>query len=186
MAAILLALFIKNTVHTINGGPARTPEVVEVQSSWTQLESQADSARKEDIDDMDIIPAGWIMEDAPDVNDPIELTIALSQSNVDRIDDVLMSVSDPTSPEYGKHWDFKKIHDFLAPSEDAVRGVYSSLESNDISEESIKKITPNGDFIKVSTTIGVANQLLNTKYRKWYNLDSDSKYYKDGNDTYSN
>lgn len=49
------------------------------------------------------LPPFWVDLGAADADEPIQLTLALKQRNVDVLEAELMAVSDPTSPRYGQH-----------------------------------------------------------------------------------
>ena len=92
------------------------------------------------------------------------------------IDRHLLSVSDPKSESYGKHWTYEQVHELLTPSETSLDAVHRWLRRSHIKDEDISRITPNGDFIEVKTTIGNANHMLNTKFGYWKHEKADLKH----------
>jgi len=132
------------------------------QISWMQIE---------DIEEK-YLPKKWTFSSECNDDTSITLTLAIKQENVDELHDELLKVSDPRSESYGKHWTFEKVHEFLQPSKESKNRIISWLKSNGIEESSVKELTPNGDFIRVTTDAKTANQLLNTKYGYWVHADS--------------
>ena len=53
------------------------------------------------------------------------LSIALSQRNIEKGPEFLMGVSDPASPDYGKHWPAQTVADTFAPSQADIEVVYT-------------------------------------------------------------
>ena len=46
----------------------------------------------------------------------------------------LMEVSDPNSPDYGKHWTPEEVLEAFQPSDDTIRNVTAWLKSHGIDE----------------------------------------------------
>lgn len=88
-------------------------------------------------------------------NNAISLVFAVKQRNVDMLDDLLMQVSDPTSPRYGQHLSFEQVGEIFR-DDDAVNTVESWLSANGVTYET----TPNGEFITASLSVAQAEKLL--------------------------
>lgn len=71
----------------------------------------------------------WTQRDRVPADLVLPMRIGLRQSNLDHGHDRLMDISDPHSPNYGKHMTPAEVVDFFAPSEDRVRAVTAWLES---------------------------------------------------------
>jgi tripeptidyl-peptidase-1 len=67
----------------------------------------------------------------------LPMKIALTQSNMDKLEEYLMEVSRPHSEKYSKHWDTKKVADTFASSKETFSTVIDRLESADISEDRV-------------------------------------------------
>lgn len=94
-------------------------------------------------------------------NDRLELTIAVRQSNVDLLEEKLLSVSDPRSPAYGRHLSREEVASLTAPSEESILRVKEWLSQNVI-VPSFSSM--NQDFITAEVTVAQAEVLLNTEY----------------------
>ena len=60
-------------------------------------------------------PAGWIRRGELDNSAILPMRIALSQSNLDKGHEWLMTVSNPGSEKYGEHWSAKEVAQAFAP-----------------------------------------------------------------------
>jgi len=131
--------------------------------------------------DAKYIPKQWILNSLCDDDDMITLTFAVKQQNTDKIHEKIYDVSNPRSNQYGKHWTMKEIHDFLKPNDNSIDVILNWIEYYGIDKTSIEYLTSNRDFIRVKTSIKVANEMLNTQYAYWVN-DKGTKHMrvKDG------
>lgn len=83
-------------------------------------------------------PPGWVARDAkPNAGATIPLSIGLTQCNLEKGHDLLMDVSDPNSPNYGKHWTQEEVAEAFAPSTEAVNDFKSWLLASGIADTRI-------------------------------------------------
>jgi tripeptidyl-peptidase-1 len=111
--------------------------------------------------------SAWVVR-SPEVDGRmvIPLSIGLTQRNLEKGHDFLMDVSDPASPNYGKHWTQQQIVDTFAPSTETVYEVTAWLLESGIEKEQIS-ISKGSAWIRTNATIEQAESLLNTKYKVW-------------------
>lgn len=121
------------------------------------------------------IPSGWTQHtgalarrsgDGPLLDKKsfsIPLRIHLAQRNMDRAEDMLMDVSHPESPNYGKHWTSAEVMDMFAPSTEAVRDVFEWLQDAGFERERVKYTKSKGSVV-VNMSLEEAEDLLNTSY----------------------
>ncbi|KAJ6454198.1 subtilisin-like protein [Mycena sanguinolenta] len=110
------------------------------------------------------VPASWTLHRRADPDAFIPLKFSLAQSNVDRLESLLLDVSDPQSPNYGKHWTHAQVKEAFSPSSetvDAVRGWL--LHDAGIPAEKMT-LSGNSDMIQLNVTIAEAEALLKTEY----------------------
>lgn len=93
----------------------------------------------------------------------IPLRIGLKQSNLHKADEFLTDVSDPESPNFGKHWSAKQIAETFAPSEDSISAVLDWLSEHGISGSRVKQ-SQGLNWIHAGVTASEAEKLLDTKY----------------------
>lgn len=117
-------------------------------------------------------PADWVRMDRCDGSEAIELTLAVSLTNTQELEQLLITVSDPDSSLYGKHMTKEELDAFTAPTSESVQRVASWLKAYGITDDSIIA-SSNYGFIKVSTTVKVAEKLLNTQYYTYKHKTAD-------------
>ena len=101
---------------------------------------------------------GWTVTRRAPKSAPLRLTVALKQSNVEKLTALLHAVSDPESPAYGEFLSRDEVNDLTAPSADTKEAVRAWLG------EAAVDATPNGDFVTLDTTVGEAERLLAAQY----------------------
>jgi tripeptidyl-peptidase-1 len=91
-----------------------------------------------------------------------EVVFEVKQKNMDKLEEVLHDVSDPSSPNYGRHWTKQQVVDFTANPEgrDALLSHLQDFSPliNIIDE------TLNGEFIRVSAPVSLWEQYLNCQF----------------------
>ena len=110
------------------------------------------------------LPNGWAVKGRSPRTETIELVFAVKQQNIDELEKALLSVSDPTSEQYGKHLSNEQVHDLVAPTRSDVSTVVQYLSKAKLAWKSASR---NNDFIKVDVTVQQAEELLNTEYYEY-------------------
>ncbi|KUJ09206.1 subtilisin-like protein [Mollisia scopiformis] len=106
----------------------------------------------------------WLkIDDKADGNAPFRLSIALAQRNLESASEYLMSISDPKSADYGKHWTAQQVADTFAPSDVDVNAVKSWLTANGIGSEKIN-VSKARNWMRLNVTVSEAAALLKTDY----------------------
>jgi len=75
--------------------------------------------------------------------------------------DALLRVSDPASPDYGRHLSQKDVNRLTAPAPEHTKAVVAFLQSYGLDP---RPATPNGDMLAVVAPVEVAERLLATSY----------------------
>ncbi|EPQ51643.1 subtilisin-like protein [Gloeophyllum trabeum ATCC 11539] len=109
------------------------------------------------------IPAGWSHTHRHDPVAVLPLRIGLVQSNMDKLEKLLLDVSGPESANYGKHWSAGKVSQTFAPSRETVDTVRDWLTGSGI-EASRVKLSGARTWIELNATVEEAERLLNTEY----------------------
>ncbi|KAM3484104.1 hypothetical protein MY8738_002543 [Beauveria namnaoensis] len=110
--------------------------------------------------------AGYTKGAAVETNTRVPVRIALKQRNLDNAMDLLLKVSDPNSPDYGKHYTEDQVVSTFAPEAGTVDAVKSWLVANGISADSIKH-SQNQGWLTFETTTGKLETLLDAKYNQY-------------------
>ncbi|KUM56310.1 hypothetical protein ACN42_g10903 [Penicillium freii] len=74
----------------------------------------------------------WVKSERIKRDSVLPVRIGLTQNNLEKGDEYLMAVSDPSSPKYGQYWTSEEVHNLFAPSKDSVDSVRRWLESSGI------------------------------------------------------
>lgn len=65
-------------------------------------------------DSRNMLPSGWVKSLKVDGRAPLKLKFGLKQQNIEKIESMLMDVSDPASPNYGNHMTPQEVVDVFA------------------------------------------------------------------------
>jgi tripeptidyl-peptidase-1 len=112
------------------------------------------------------LPTDWEMESRLHHDTVLPMRIALTQSNLHRADEFLMDVSNPESPNFGKHWTAKQVAETFAPSKETVNSVIEWLASSGVHGNRVKQ-SQGLNWIHVDVKVSEAEELLKTKYYKY-------------------
>ncbi|XP_037550851.1 tripeptidyl-peptidase 1 [Nematolebias whitei] len=104
-----------------------------------------------------LIPEEWIHAGRVGASEELELTFALKQQNLHLLEETLNRVSDPDSPQYGKHLSLEEVASLVRPSELTQKVVHSWLQSHGISQCLTVRTQ---DFLQCTVAADVAEKLL--------------------------
>ncbi|KAF9068621.1 peptidase S8/S53 domain-containing protein [Rhodocollybia butyracea] len=108
-------------------------------------------------------PKGWSHERKHLASAVLPLRFGLKQANIDKLEDYLYDISDPSSPNFGKHWTPMKVANTFAPSTESVAAVHEWLSDNGIAKERLR-VTPGKNWIQLDATVEEAERLLLADY----------------------
>jgi tripeptidyl-peptidase-1 len=118
----------------------------------------------------DVIHGQWTKLGRANAESLLTLRIGLIQSNLHRGDELINAVAHPESATYGQHLSPQQVIDLFAPSDDAIKETEQWLLSEGVKSDQIT-LTTGRNWIKVSTTVGKAESLLDTSYNVFENAD---------------
>jgi len=116
------------------------------------------------------LPLGWARVAPSNPTQMIELTFAVKQQNVAKLQEELLAVSTPTSPRYGQHLTNEEVHNLVAPLASDIEAVMTHLENHGVKG---RKATPNGDMIAATVPVSMAETLLATRYHLLQHQESN-------------
>ncbi|CZT04252.1 related to tripeptidyl-peptidase 1 precursor [Rhynchosporium graminicola] len=123
----------------------------------------------------DRLPAHWVKSARIHEDSVIPMRIALTQNNLHKGDEFLMDVSDPESPNFGKHWSAKQVADMFAPSHKTISSVYGWLADYGVTSDRVKQ-SQSLNWIHANVTVGEAERLMNTKYYEFTHRESGQSH----------
>lgn len=116
------------------------------------------------------VPTGWYKHTDIDRDALVDFKVALTQSNLDQGHDRLMSVADPSSENYAKHWTEAEVAKFFSPSVDCIQQVKDWLLSAGISD--FRGLSEARGFLKFKASIKEAEALFKTSYAVYEHTDT--------------
>jgi tripeptidyl-peptidase I len=91
----------------------------------------------------------------------IQIQLAFIQSNIESAAESLLKVSDPTSPEYGRHWTASEVVEAFAPRAEYISSAIDWLHRSGISTTQLSGSNSRGHIL-IDLTVDDAERLFNT------------------------
>lgn len=113
-----------------------------------------------------ITPSPWVKRSQAPRDVILPVRIAIESRNIERGHEFLMDISDPTSPNFGKHWTPKKVHDTFAPAQETVQAVREWLSSSGIAAHRHTVAVGRGQIL-FKASVDEMESLLGTQYDVW-------------------
>lgn len=107
------------------------------------------------------VPQGWSAAPSVSARGFTTFTIALN-TEFEGLEEKLLDVSTPGSPNYGKFLDREEVEALFPPPDDAAAKVVAWLEKNGITDYRV-----DGAFVDFSADIGTTNTLLKASYQHY-------------------
>ncbi|EPS41024.1 hypothetical protein H072_5086 [Dactylellina haptotyla CBS 200.50] len=105
------------------------------------------------------LPHGWERDSRLTGALEVPVKIGLTQANLHAGEELLLQVSHPDSPSYGKHWTAEEVREKFSPSEESYVAVAKWLKSSNIAY----KLDARG-WVTFNATASRLEGLLKTKY----------------------
>ena len=109
------------------------------------------------------IPSGWTPVHRASGDMIIPLKVGLVQPNLASIEEYLMDVSHPESPNYGNHWSPAKVAQTFRPSAKSIETVRTWLHNSGVEPHRVK-LSKSGNWLTADVTVAEAEELLGTEY----------------------
>jgi tripeptidyl-peptidase-1 len=103
---------------------------------------------------------GWVLVERAPLKHRVHLVVAVHQSNLNKLEDLLLRVSDPDNvANYGSHLSLQEVNTLTAPPQASVNVVIAWLKQAGIRDDEIHS-TGNSDLISAVVSIARAEKLL--------------------------
>jgi tripeptidyl-peptidase-1 len=104
-----------------------------------------------------------------------EVMFHMKLKNIELLEDKLLEVSHPDSPNYGKHWTRQQISDYFSPLDGAHDALKSVLVGKGVASEDIN-VSTFGELVYVTAPIQIWEDVLGTKFQEFHisNWDKSS------------
>ncbi|KAH6642332.1 peptidase S8/S53 domain-containing protein [Boeremia exigua] len=111
----------------------------------------------------DALPVAWIKQSRAPKDTVLPVRIGLTQRNLEHSDRYLDDISDPDSPNFGKHWTAEQVANTFAPHPHASKTTLEWLQSSGVDLKRIKH-SIGRNWVEFSATVEELEALLNTEY----------------------
>ncbi|TVY58927.1 Aorsin [Lachnellula cervina] len=108
-------------------------------------------------------PHQWTKRTRAHPAEILPVRIGLTQSNLHKAEEYILDVSDPESPNFGKHWSAEKIANTFAPSKKTQDGVVDWLVKSGI-DVGRHKYSTGRNWLEINATVAETEGLFNTEY----------------------
>ncbi|KAH9945171.1 subtilisin-like protein [Epithele typhae] len=118
------------------------------------------------------IPPGWSLRRRADPDMTLPLRISLQQSNLHLLDDFLLDIADPDSPNYGRHWTAARVKETFRPADASVDAVRAWLAAEGIAPA----LSQDGVHLRVDLSVADAERLFAAKYYVYGHEESGEEH----------
>lgn len=122
-------------------------------------------------------PLDWEVSHRLDANKILPMRFGLSQQNTHRVEELLMAVSHPESPTFGKHYSPSEVVDLFAPSEETISAVTNWLVDAGFPLDRLR-LSANKGWISMDATVSEVEDLLNAEYHVYTHPSGDTQFGK--------
>jgi tripeptidyl-peptidase I len=138
---------------------------VSILSAFIASVAASPTAIQEVHEKRNAIPNRWSKRSGAelDPNSILPVRIGLQQQNLHQAEDLLLEVSDPSSPKFGQHWSAKQVAEAFAPSDATINAVIGWLNANGISADRISQ-SQSLNWLSFKASVEETERLLKTKY----------------------
>ncbi|KAF4617122.1 hypothetical protein D9613_005784 [Agrocybe pediades] len=119
-------------------------------------------------------PVDWVKSRPLDADWILPMRFGLAQQNLDKIEDMLMSVSHPSSPRFNQHFTPEEIRETFAPSEESINSVTDWLVGAGIAKDRLR-LSGNKGWIHLDATVDEAERLLKAEYHVYTHAGTGSE-----------
>jgi len=110
------------------------------------------------------VPAGWERVDTAAPDHLLNLTISLTNRNLDRLEALFWERTNPSSPTWRQWLSLEELTELITPADSVIATARAWLLSAGIVDV---HLTASRDFLVVRTTVAKATQLLNAEFSQW-------------------
>ncbi|KAL0577149.1 hypothetical protein V5O48_004825 [Marasmius crinis-equi] len=120
-------------------------------------------------------PVDWHQSHRANADQVLSLRIGLKQQNLEKLEDMLWSVSHPSSEKYGQHWTQQQVADTFAPSSETVQGVLEWLTRSGFAADRVKLSGSKSWLMVKNAKVSEVEGLLKTVYHTYTHSTTGEK-----------
>ncbi|KAJ7302279.1 family S53 protease-like protein [Mycena albidolilacea] len=106
-------------------------------------------------------PAGFIRLGPASASKEITLRVALTANNITGLQDKLLSISTPGSPDFRQWLSMDEVKAFVQPSQETLAAFTAFTSANNLTSA---EIAPNGDWVSMTLPVAHANTLFGAQF----------------------
>lgn len=119
-------------------------------------------------------PVEWSPIGRLDSNKVLPMRFGLVQQNLHLVEEMLMAVSHPESPSYGKHYTPAEIVDKFSPTDETISAVTSWLVDSGFARNRLR-LSANKGWIALNATTSEVEDLLDAEYHVYDHPSGDQQ-----------
>ncbi|KAF7323695.1 Subtilisin-like protein [Mycena kentingensis (nom. inval.)] len=121
------------------------------------------------------VPVGWTRarRHAPDAVLPLRFGLTQPNTDMGVLEDLLLDVSHPDSPNYGQHWSAERVAQHFRPTDASVQAVVAWVTESGIAANRVR-ISRTRGWMFLNATVAESEALLATEYHVFIH-DSSGK-----------
>ncbi|KAJ7090777.1 family S53 protease-like protein [Mycena belliarum] len=108
-----------------------------------------------------VAPEGFVRQGAAAADEMLTLRVALAANNLAGLEEKLMSVSTPGSPDFRQWLSMDEVKAFMQPSQETVTAFNAFATANGLTPT---VISPNGDWVAITLPVAQANKLFAAQF----------------------
>ena len=120
-------------------------------------------------------PFDWVPVGRLDSNKILPMRFGLAQQNLHRVEEMLMAVSHPESPTYGKHYTPADIVKTFAPSNETISTVTNWLVDSGFAPSRLR-LSANKGWLSLEATTSEVEELLKAEYYIYNHTSGDQQF----------
>ena len=101
-------------------------------------------------------------------SEALRVVLALKRRNMDQLDALFWSISDPRSMGYGNRMSAEAVRALISPGAQAIRAVTEWLKQHGVAQVAV---SAHEDYITVDATVGQLEQLFGLQFKVYMNRD---------------
>ncbi|KAF2633063.1 subtilisin-like protein [Macroventuria anomochaeta] len=109
------------------------------------------------------LPVAWTKHSRAPKDTVLPVRIGLTQRNLEHSDRFLDDISDPDSPNFGKHWTAEQVANTFAPHPEASKATLEWLQNSGVDLKRVKH-SAGRNWVEFSATVEELEALLKTEY----------------------
>ncbi|KAI2627126.1 peptidase S8/S53 domain-containing protein [Xylaria nigripes] len=120
----------------------------------------------------DAVPHLWQKRDRAAPTQVLPIRIGLRQRNLENVERYIAEVSDPTSPNFGKHWTAEQVANTFSPSTETKNAIVNWLVESGIRRPRIS-LSKGHNWVQFDGTVEEAERLFQTEYYHFQHAEND-------------